>query len=108
MAHEIGLSRNYTPPPKPGIQNQQNMAQKKQIMEYLKVVKSKVASMESKLAAETKEADYYRRRVKELEKLNEEILEKERMMALKYGVLITQKLRNDEKLEKKKVQLTDL
>ena len=43
-----------------------------------------------------------------MESLNDDIIEKERMMALKYGVLITQKLRNDEKLEKKKTQLAEM
>jgi hypothetical protein len=40
------------------------------IMEYLAVVKKKVSELEKNLAEETKEADYYRRRCKELESTN--------------------------------------
>lgn len=75
-------------------------------MGYLKIVKGKIGELEKKLEEESREADYYRRRAKELEKANEDHLEKERLMTLKYGVLITQNQELTRKLAKKKAQLS--
>lgn len=44
--------------------------------------------MENKLEAQTKESEYYKRKCEEVQSQMEELREKERLMSIKYGVLI--------------------
>ncbi|CAI2362277.1 unnamed protein product [Moneuplotes crassus] len=84
---------------------------KKKIMEYLKIVKDKISRMETKLTTSKKENNFYKQKNAELEaQLNyyrtkslefensrEKSIEKERVMAMKYGIILSQ---NKELLDK--------
>ena len=63
---------------------------RKMILEYLTVVKKKMASMERQLDDARKESEFAKRKSEDLGRIVEELHERESMMTLKYGVLASQ------------------
>jgi len=87
-------------------------------MEYLKIVKNKISQMEVKLGDAQNEAEiyksrsieleaqlrYYKTKSQEFENSREKVIEKEKVMAMKYGIILSQ---NKELVNKCKILKTE-
>lgn len=92
---------------KPIVSNTEEVQKKRMIMEYLKIVKNKISVMEKKLEEVTREAQYYKTKSAELESSKEKVIEKEKLMAMKYGIILSQNKELLSKLKKKKMENED-
>lgn len=63
---------------------------KRMIMEYLRIVKDKIAFMDKKLEEVSREAEYYKIKSAEMEASRDKVIEKEKLMAMKYGIILSQ------------------
>ena len=88
--------------------NEEENKKKQMIMEYLKIVKNKISVMEKKLEEVTREAEYYKTKSVELEAARDRVIEKEKLMAMKYGIILSQNKELLSKLKKKKVENEEL
>ena len=87
-------------------------------MEYLKIVKNKINVTEKKLGESMKESEaykkknqeleiqlnYYKTKSEELENAKEKVIEKEKLMAMKYGIILSQNKELLNKLKKIKAE----
>ena len=78
------------------------------ILEYLGIVKKKIAGLERKLEDAQRENEFSTRRGADLQRTVEELREKDNMMTLKFGVLVNQNLELQRKLEKKRETISSL
>ena len=100
----------------------EEVEKKRKIMEYLKIVKNKISQMESKLGEATQKADfyqknnqnlesqlhYYKTKSEELEFSREKAIENEKLMAMKYGIILSQNKELFNKYKKVKNENEDL
>ena len=77
-------------------------------MEYLTVVKSKIAGMDRQLEEARQETEWHKRKSAELQQENEALREKEKLMSMKYGVLISANKELETKVETKKESIREL
>ena len=78
------------------------------ILEYLGLVKKKIAAMERKLEDSQRENEFSKRKGEDLQRTVEELRERENMMTLKFGVLVNQNQELQRKLEKKRETISSL
>lgn len=88
--------------------NEDEIQNKRKIMEYLKIVKEKSALWATKLEEATKEAQYFKMKSKELEESRDKVIEREKVMAMKYGIIFSQNKELMNKLLKRKQENTEL
>ena len=60
------------------------------LVQYIAIVKKKVAQMDEKLNEAKKEVEYYKRRFEEQQGMVKQLQESENTMNLKYGIISTQ------------------
>ena len=88
--------------------NEEELKNKRMIMDYLKVVKEKSSMWATKLEEVTKEAEYYKTKSIELESAKDKIIEREKIMAMKYGIIFSQNKELISRLTKKKQENEEL
>lgn len=93
---------------RPPVGNTEEAQKKRMIMEYLTIVKNKISVMEKKLEEVTREAQYHKTKSAELEASKEKVIEKEKLMAMKYGIILSQNKELMSKLKKKTIENEDM
>lgn len=90
------------------VPSQEELKNKQMIMEYLKVVKEKSQTWAVKLEEAQKEAEYYKAKSTELETAKDKVIEREKVMAMKYGIIFSQNKELMAKLVKRKQENEEL
>ena len=76
------------------------------LIQYIAIVKKKVAQMDEKLNEAKKEVEYYKRRFEEQQGMVKQLQESENTMNLKYGIIITQNYELNDTLERKRSKIS--